>query len=213
MRILVCGGRDCKDEELVWHGINHYRDSTFLSDPDDWIIAGAARGVDSFAADYARTYGLRLKEYPADWATYGRKAGYIRNQQMLVQGNPDVILAFPGGKGTKMMVDLAIKAGKPVRYMGRDPLGNIVMGTLGPSSQATIPSPEPGIKTKLFQQKYIDRIAALQMLTPGQRDGIYQEVACEEMLFFKSQDQAVMEYEEIQNVQELMDKLKNADPS
>lgn len=82
------------------------------------------------------------------------------------------------------------------------------MGTLGSSSQLGT-GPEAGIRTKPFQQKYIQRLAELKMLTPGQRDGIYQEIALEEANWLQGQDQAAMEYEEILKVQEMVES-KNA---
>lgn len=212
MRILVCGGRDFTDKNILYAALDRLLDlpaSGLRILHTDMIIAGAARGADTLAADYAKHRGLRLKEYPADWKKHGKRAGYLRNKQMLDEAQPHKVLAFPGGKGTQMMIDLALKAGVPVIQVGRDPLGNIVMGTLGSSSQTT--SANPGIRTKLFQQKYIDRIAAFQMLTPGQRDGIYQEVAREEENYFKNLDAAALEYEEIQKAQEIMENFKDAD--
>jgi predicted Rossmann-fold nucleotide-binding protein len=35
----------------------------------------------------------------------------VRNRQMLTEGRPDLVVAFPGGKGTANMVALARKAG------------------------------------------------------------------------------------------------------
>jgi hypothetical protein len=46
----------------------------------------------------------------ADWKRLGRKAGPIRNQRMLVEGKPDLVVAFPGGKGMAGMVTLARNA-------------------------------------------------------------------------------------------------------
>ena len=51
----------------------------------------------------------------AKWALIGRGAGPLRNQQMLREGKPDLVLAFPGGKGTAHMVRIARKAGVPVQ--------------------------------------------------------------------------------------------------
>ena len=53
--------------------------------------------------------------YPADWDTHGRGAGPIRNKQMLEEGKPDLVIAFPGGKGTANMIGQAKEAGIPVR--------------------------------------------------------------------------------------------------
>jgi YspA, cpYpsA-related SLOG family len=87
---------------------------------DNWlpvditIISGMAKGADSAAADWAIINYAQLEEYPANWKTHGKSAGFIRNRQMLEEGKPDMVVAFPGGKGTAMMVDIAKKAGVPV---------------------------------------------------------------------------------------------------
>ena len=47
----------------------------------------------------------------ADWAKHGRKAGPIRNQRMIDEGRPDLVVAFPGGTGTADMVERARVAG------------------------------------------------------------------------------------------------------
>lgn len=109
MKVLVCGGRDFKDYsklELVLDGIR----------PTE-IIHGAARGADSLAGDYARSNGVLCREFPADWETYGRRAGYVRNTKMLEEGKPNLVVAFPGGKGTAMMVKIAKEAGVEVKVI------------------------------------------------------------------------------------------------
>lgn len=47
------------------------------------IVSGGARGVDTFAEDYAvsRCYGLNVLR--ANWDKHGKTAGFIRNVQML----------------------------------------------------------------------------------------------------------------------------------
>jgi hypothetical protein len=81
---------------------------------DVTIIAGGARGADSLAADWAAVNNTNYKEYPAQWEKYGRRAGYLRNKQMLDEGKPELVIAFPGGVGTRMMVQLAKTAGVEV---------------------------------------------------------------------------------------------------
>ena len=82
------------------------------------MICGMARGADMMAYQWAQRHGITVHEFPADWDKHGRSAGYIRNKKMLDEGKPDLIVAFPGGKGTKMMVDLAEKAGIEVQRIG-----------------------------------------------------------------------------------------------
>jgi hypothetical protein len=108
MRILVCGGRDFSDYNLL---------STTLYEhvtPDSVIIQGCAKGADEMAWDWAKANAVQYESYPANWNKYGKRAGYIRNVQMLNEGKPDLVIAFPGGKGTQMMINLAEAAGVPV---------------------------------------------------------------------------------------------------
>ena len=105
-RILVCGGRDYTDMKKVYDTLDELHPTC--------IIHGMARGADALAGAYAQHWQLDVDEYPADWNKYGKGAGYIRNKQMLDEGKPDLVVAFPGGKGTAMMIKLAKEAGTPV---------------------------------------------------------------------------------------------------
>jgi ABC-type Fe3+-hydroxamate transport system substrate-binding protein len=124
MRVLVCGGRDFTNRALVYSTLDAIANKYNLwATPDDYgnslplgltIISGAARGADRIAADYAVVNWTGLKEFPADWKRYGKSAGPIRNKQMLDEGKPDLVIAFPGGRGTANMVAQARRAGIPV---------------------------------------------------------------------------------------------------
>lgn len=81
------------------------------------MIHGAAPGADRLAGNLAAMMGHNVEAYPADWDTYGRAAGGIRNAQMLREGKPDVVYAFrlPGDSpGTDNMIKQAKAAGLPV---------------------------------------------------------------------------------------------------
>lgn len=103
-RILVCGGRDFNDWNLLrstLYNICDERDWNSPSDdhgnylPDVVIIAGGAKGADDLADQWAVVNWTGLEVYKADWKKYGRRAGPIRNQQMLDEGKPDLVVAFP----------------------------------------------------------------------------------------------------------------------
>lgn len=113
MRILVCGGRDYNDSKKVHDTLFPYLDFGTS------IIEGGARGADKLAADFARHYGVFHLQYPADWKKHGKAAGFIRNQQMLDEGKPDLVIAFPGGAGTGDMIRRARKAGVEVIEVGQ----------------------------------------------------------------------------------------------
>jgi DNA-binding MurR/RpiR family transcriptional regulator len=60
--------------------------------------------------------------YPADWEAYGKAAGPIRNQRMLDEGKPDLVIAFsdlPTTSGTYDMIKRAKAAGIPVYLVSR----------------------------------------------------------------------------------------------
>lgn len=85
------------------------------------VMHGGARGADSIAAQLAVDLGMVVVAYPADWDRYGEKAGRIRNQRMLQEGKPDLVLAFYDGRktpGTTHMVALSRNAGIPTREYG-----------------------------------------------------------------------------------------------
>lgn len=74
-------------------------------------ISGCARGADMLGIEWAEANGIEVARFPADWDTHGRAAGPIRNQQMLDEGKPDLVVAFPGGRGTADMVRRTKAAG------------------------------------------------------------------------------------------------------
>jgi hypothetical protein len=104
IKILVCGGRDFNDYKYLKQVLNRLQKQR---GPFKKIIHGAARGADSLAAQYAAWYEIPVKAFPADWHKHGFAAGPIRNVQMLLDGKPDLVIAFPGGKGTANMIKVA----------------------------------------------------------------------------------------------------------
>ena len=109
-RILVCGGRAYKDSVRVDTVLNAVAKKYEVTA----IIQGEAAGADTLAAAWGRRRRILAVGFKADWATHGRAAGPIRNQQMLDEGRPDAVVAFPGGSGTANMIRRARAAGLPV---------------------------------------------------------------------------------------------------
>lgn len=114
VRALVCGGRDYTDRAFLWNVLDGYGPPEIGE-----IVSGMAPGADILAAEWALRFGFPLHRFPADWRLHGRAAGPIRNQRMLDEGRPDVVIAFPGGRGTADMVRRAKNAGIPVHEVGR----------------------------------------------------------------------------------------------
>lgn len=122
-RVLVTGGRNWNDWSLILTELIEYpRDHTV-------VIEGGARGADLLAKKIAKIlFGKNnigkdnVEEYPANWNQFGKAAGPIRNQQMLDEGLPTVVLAFHSNiaesRGTKDMIKRALKADRlPVKLI------------------------------------------------------------------------------------------------
>lgn len=117
IKVLVCGGRNFDDwdlftKEMLRHVLDKYDTENII------IIQGGAKGADFMAKMWAKWIGVSSLEYNAVWSKYGNAAGYIRNKQMLEEGKPDFVIAFPGGKGTANMIQLSKEAKVEVIQIG-----------------------------------------------------------------------------------------------
>lgn len=107
MRVLVCGGRTFHERDIVFSELDKH--STDWG-PFKTLIQGGAGGADRLAKVWAEERGVEVLTFPADWKRLGIAAGPRRNQQMIDQGKPDLVIAFPGGAGTRDMMAKATKA-------------------------------------------------------------------------------------------------------
>jgi hypothetical protein len=124
-RVLVCGSRDY-DDALV---IETVLDELAAQHPDLVVVSGMARGADTVGAEWAKRTGRPLHPFPAAWQTHDREgvvgttpircrcapdartckpAGIRRNQKMLDDARPDLVVAFTSNlaasNGTRDMV-------------------------------------------------------------------------------------------------------------
>jgi hypothetical protein len=102
-RVLVCGGRHFDHHWLI----DKVLDDLHRTKPIGVLIHGGASGADFWAKQWAVKNNISSEEYPADWKREGRAAGPIRNARMLAEGKPDLVVAFPGNRGTASMCKLA----------------------------------------------------------------------------------------------------------
>ena len=112
INLAVVGSRDFTDYDymksiLRWYDIK-------------CIISGGARGADKLAERYAIDNGIKYKEFPADWDKYGKRAGPLRNQEIV--NNSDEIVAFwdKSSPGTRNTINIAKQNGKPTYIYWRD---------------------------------------------------------------------------------------------
>jgi hypothetical protein len=103
-RIIIAGGRDFHDYEMVKKACDKYTKDKYKSIE---IVCGMAKGADTLGKKWGEDNGYDIAKFPADWNKYKNAAGPIRNKQMAEYGN--VLIAFwdTKSKGTKNMIDTA----------------------------------------------------------------------------------------------------------
>lgn len=136
MKILVFGGRDFRDEQMLFSYLDGLQ-AHFADGNDELItcvVTGAARGADWLAERWARQREIAYRGHPAPWHTHGapwcrcraplplicKGAGMWRNAEMLRREHVPsfpirLAVAFPGGAGTAGMARLCREAGIRVR--------------------------------------------------------------------------------------------------
>lgn len=114
MKLLICGSRNWTDLDAMVRGVGWFYKG--VSEPIT-LMHGGARGADRLTDQVAYRLSLPTPEvFMADWDTFGRQAGFVRNQLML-RHRPDAVLAFKDNfhhslqaGGTEDMVSRAIGA-------------------------------------------------------------------------------------------------------
>lgn len=106
--LLIAGSRNLHPD---YHTLDA---ASYLFDvPFDKIISGGAKGVDTIAREWAIVRDYNFEEFLAEWDTYGKKAGYIRNKEMVEECTHAIIVYDGSSLGTKHTIDLLEKENKP----------------------------------------------------------------------------------------------------
>lgn len=111
-RILVTGSRDWDDISTIFDSLRYLMSKWGT---DIVVVHGGARGADTIAGQWAQVQFVQEEIHLADWDKHGKRAGFIRNAEMVALG-ADVCLAFikNESKGATMCAELAEKAGIPL---------------------------------------------------------------------------------------------------
>lgn len=129
MRVLIYGGRTWANPDAFAEGTQEWEvarneivDSmdfldVFVPHSVTAIVSGMADGADTIGIAWAHNNSVHVEGHSPDWDTHGKRAGPIRNQEMLDSGI-DLAIEFPGGRGTADMRRRLEKAGVPIiEYM------------------------------------------------------------------------------------------------
>lgn len=115
MRVAIVGSRNYPKLELV-----HDLVGELYKEFGDRlvIVSGGAIGVDTAAVWMARQLGLEVKEWLPLWAKHGRKAGHLRNLQII--NDADRVAAFWDleSRGTGHSVSVSKRQGNLWKVFG-----------------------------------------------------------------------------------------------
>lgn len=112
-QVIIAGSRDFADYKLLQSKCDLF----FQEKRPTAIISGLARGADMLGARYAQEREIPVLKFPADWECLGKRAGMVRNLQMLEVA--DAVIAFWDGqsRGTAHTINEAKKRGLPLRVV------------------------------------------------------------------------------------------------
>jgi hypothetical protein len=110
MKVIIAGSRDIINKQVLGAAI---AESKWFEQLDE-IVSGGARGVDSLGEGFAKEYNIPVKQFLADWDTYGKRAGYLRNIQMADYADALIAVWDGKSKGTKHMIGCMEKLNKSV---------------------------------------------------------------------------------------------------
>ena len=105
---IVAGSRTFQNYKLLEQTLDNLKDS--ISE----IVCGEAKGADTYGRIYGESHNIPIKSFPADWATYGKTAGYFRNTEMAEYAHKAVVFWDGQSAGTKDMIEKMKDRGKEV---------------------------------------------------------------------------------------------------
>lgn len=115
VRVIIAGSRekywtDMKEEQVYQLLCETIKESGYEFDE---VVCGGATGIDALGARYGREHGKRVKNFPADWDRFAKKAGIMRNIQMGDYADRAVVLIRGNSRGSAHMAQYMESLGKP----------------------------------------------------------------------------------------------------
>lgn len=110
-KLAIIGSRGFNDYTLLRSVLDPYKDVITL------VVSGGAKGADSLGEMWANENNIKTKIFYPDWEAHGKRAGFIRNEYIIKEG--DGVIAFWDGisPGTKSSIDLCKKYNKPIKII------------------------------------------------------------------------------------------------
>lgn len=108
MKVIVAGCRMFANKDFLYEQMDQIYNGLITE-----VVCGMARGVDSLGKSWAIENKISVKEFPANWEKYGKRAGILRNQQMADYADRAVLFWDYASKGTANMLHEMKTRNKP----------------------------------------------------------------------------------------------------
>jgi len=105
MKTIIAGSRDIDDYDAIKTAVVN---SGYVITE---VVSGKAKGVDKLGEKWATDNNVPVKEFPAYWNTYGKTAGFRRNNEMAKYADALVAVWDGRSKGTRHMIETATREG------------------------------------------------------------------------------------------------------
>jgi hypothetical protein len=107
MRTIIAGSRSIEDLGIIIQAIMLSNFSITK------VISGTAKGVDQLGEMWANLNNIQCERFQANWNLYGKSAGYKRNEEMTDHADQVIVIWDGISKGSKSMLDIAIRKKMP----------------------------------------------------------------------------------------------------
>ena len=123
MKLIIAGGRDFNDFDLLEKETRLWLRELGVKSADDVeVVSGCASGADKLGEDFAQFHHCQIKRFHANWLVHGKSAGPIRNLRMAEYATHCICFWDGQSRGTKNMIDTAIKRGLELRVVNYSPI-------------------------------------------------------------------------------------------
>lgn len=113
MKLAIVGSRTIVDKDFVFETLDYFTQNI---KEEIIVVSGGAKGIDSLGELWAKEKGYKTEIYLPDWDLHGKKAGFIRNSE-IVDAATHLIAITTGSNGTANSISKAQKRGIPVKIV------------------------------------------------------------------------------------------------
>lgn len=101
MKLIIAGGRDYWLTKEQFQELDRLHFKQVVHE----VICGGANGVDACGKAWAIINNIPVRDFPANWDQFGKRAGILRNAEMAQVAT--ALAVFNGGKGSRHMLEVA----------------------------------------------------------------------------------------------------------